>query len=384
MTGALFVASTVLDPRVCYGRAPWAVGGYGLYLVVLMLAFMIEGPYYPGGLFVREVLETVLRLSLWVLLFWACSNLLRNERVFRSVLLALILGCMVRAALPLFGLVRSTSMKGVERVAALGQNPNQSALVLVMGLLALIGLAYVLPQGDRRLRRLAPWGIALLGIGLVQTGSRGGLLTLTVGVLLFLSSGQNLRMRARNFAVGLVLLAGMSVLVLRSESMLARIEKTAATGHMSGRDVIWPTLLTMVREKPLLGWGPVTYKRELGARLNDPEHGQRDAHNLMLDVVTSSGLAGVIPFLFATWLCLRGAWRARAGPRGIVPLALVSAILVSNMTQNRLTWPVLWLILAVGIASEWAGATAPETGPGRPDLMPGPAPRRARSAPAPV
>jgi O-antigen ligase len=188
-------------------------------------------------------------------------------------------------------------------------------------------------------------------------------------------------MRIRNLAVGVVMLGGMGFLVLRSEAMLARIEKTAETGDMSGRDVIWPTLLTMVRDKPLLGWGPVTYKRELGARLNDPEHGQRDAHNLVLEVLTSSGVAGVIPFLFATWLCLRGAWSARTGPRGVVPLALVLAILVSNMTQNRITWPVLWLILAFGIASESVTTMTPAAGAGTTGVTPPRPPRPARSAP---
>jgi O-antigen ligase len=194
-----------------------------------------------------------------------------------------------------------------------------------------------------------------------------------------------LRKRVRNLALGLVILGGLGFLVLRSDAMLARIEKTAETGHMSGREVIWPTLLTMIGDKPLLGWGPVTYKRELGARLNDPVHGQRDAHNLVLEVLSSSGLAGVIPFLFATWLCLRGAWRARSGPRGVVPLALVLAVLVSNMTQNRITWPVLWLALAFGIASESAATMTPRPVLGTLGPAPAPPPQRTRSsARAPV
>jgi O-antigen ligase len=158
-------------------------------------------------------------------------------------------------------------------------------------------------------------------------------------------------MRVRNLAVGIILLGGLGYLAARSETMRARVEKTVQTGHMSQREVIWPTALGMFRDKPVLGWGPVVNTRELAARLSDTVHDRRDTQNLLLEVLTSSGLLGGLPFILGLWLCLRAAWCARAGPRGAVPFALVAALLAGNMAQNRLTWPVLWLILALGPAS---------------------------------
>jgi O-antigen ligase len=354
MTGAAFVVATVLCLSESYGHVPWALGWYALFLLLLTSAFVSQGAIYPGGLYVKETEIQLLRLVFWVLLFWACSNLLRREELYRSALYSLVLGCIVRAALPLLDLSRSTSAKGVERVAALGQNPNQSAQVLALGLLALIGLMHVQPTGGRRGRALSWAGAALIAVGIVQTGSRGGLATAALGALVFIGRGRTLRMRIGNLLVGLIVLGGLGYLAVRSETMRARVEKTVETGHMSQREVIWPAALGMFQEKPVLGWGPVVNTRELAARLSDTVHDRRDTQNLLLEVLTSSGLLGGFPFIFGLWLCLRAAWCARAGPRGIVPFALIAAMLAGNMSQNRLSWPVLWLVLALGPASTGA------------------------------
>jgi O-antigen ligase len=379
MTGTLFVLTTLLDPRPSYARMPWPVAWYTLFLFVTLIAFVLEGETYPGGLYLEEELIQASRLFTWILLFWASTNLLREPRLYRAAFWALILGCLVRAALPLLGLARSTSIKGVERVAALGQNPNQSAQVLAMGLLALIGLTYFQLRDRRRLRVLSWAGVALIAIGIVQTGSRGGLVTAVIGAFIFLGTGRTLRARLKHLFVGAILLGSLGFLALRTEAMRSRLENVVESRRLSGREIIWPTALGMVRDRPLLGWGPVTNKRELAARLSDMQHESRDTHNLLLEILTASGILGLLPFLLGTWLCLRGAWHARAGPRGVLPLALVLAMLAGNMSQNRLTWPVFWFILSLGLASEDA-VEGPPIPPARtnvarsPSLSPAPSP----------
>lgn len=360
MTGSLFVLVTLLEPQASYGRVPWPVMCFAMFLYVLLVAFATNGGTYPAGVFSTEAMIQMVRLTTWLLLFWACANLLRDPRVYRATLWALIVGCVIRAALPVLGLSHSVSPKGVERVTALNQNPNQSAQVLAMGLLALIGLAYAQHRRGRAVRPLAWAAAGLIAVGIIQTGSRGGLVTTALGMFVFLASGPTVRVRLRNLLVGAVLLGGLGYLALHSEVMRARMEKTVESGHMSGRDQIWPIAVDMILERPVLGWGPTANKRELASRLNDALHDSRDTHNMVLDVLTTTGLLGAIPFLLGTWLCLLGAWRARAGPRGMLPLALVLAMLASNMTQNRLAGPLFWLVMALGFASKSAGSDLPD------------------------
>jgi O-antigen ligase len=353
--GAVFLCTTMLQPRLAYGRLPWALLFFSSYLYVLLLAFAFHGTSYPPGLYGKEVTTLVLLMLLWLLVFWACSNLFRTERTVRAALWAFVIGCLVRAALPLLGLARTAHPEGTggERVTAFGQNANQSAHVLALGLLTLIGLAYMRPRGARRRRTLIWAAAGLLVIGLVQTGSRGGLVVLVVGLTIFLMAGDTFRERLRNATAGLLTLGILFVVASRSQLMLSRLSKAQA-GSLSQRERIFPLQVQMIREKPLTGWGPITNKYELGLRVGDSIHVRRDAHNIVLEMMTAAGLLGTIPFLVGIYLCFRSAWRARAGPWGILPLATVLAVLAGNMSEDRISGPLLWLVLAYALASGMA------------------------------
>jgi O-antigen ligase len=343
----------LLQPRACYGRFPWAVACYAVYLYVVLLALALQAPTYPGGLYLPEVWILFFKLLLWVLFFWAVSNLMRNDRVRRAAFTALILGCVIRAALPLTGLARTAHVQGSggARVTALGQTANQSAQVLAVGLLALIGLAFVQHRGGFRPRILAWAAVALIAIGMVETGSRGGMVILSLGLLVYSATGRSLGARVRNAAVVLLALAVLIFAVARSDVMRGRLEM-AREGSFSQREKIFPLELAMIREKPILGWGPITNKYELALRIRDSIHTRRDAHNILLEILTATGIAGLIPFLLGTWLCLLSAWRARAGPYGVVPLAILLAVLAGNMSENRIAGPVLWFVLAQALAAD--------------------------------
>jgi O-antigen ligase/polysaccharide polymerase Wzy-like membrane protein len=353
IAGSCFLATTFLQVHACYRLLPWAMVAFGFYLVAEVAAFVIEGAGYPGGLYLNEVAKSCLLFLLWFLFGWVCSNLLRQEGIYRTTLLSFALGCLLRAALPLAGIGRTAHLQGTggERVTAFGQNANQSAHVLALGLLALIGLAYVQPAGAPRPRWLGWGAVGLIAIGLVQTGSRGGLVVFSVGMLVYLATGRTLRARVRNATVALAGLGAMMFLVTHSEVMRGRLAR-AEEGSFSQREHIFPTLAGMFRDRPILGWGPITNKYELAGRLGDAIHTRRDAHNILLEVLTASGLLGAIPFCIGLGLCVRSAWSARAGPRGVVPLALVLAVIAGNMSENRIAGPLLWLILGCALASE--------------------------------
>lgn len=353
MAGAAFLLTTLLEPRVCYGRLPWALVWYAALVAVLVLSLTVQGSAYPAGMYLQEVFTGIVLLVLWILVFWAATNLFRQERIATAALWCLAVGCVLRAGLPLIGVGRTAYVEGLggERVTAFGQGPNQSAQVLALGLIALIGLVFVQSRAGPRFRQLMWVAVGVVTIGLVETGSRGGLLMLTVGLAVLLNSRGSTRTRLRNTLVVVTALGLVAYTSFRSDLLRRRFEVAAEQGNLAGRERIFPLLVDMFVEKPWLGWGPITNKYEVAARLGDPEHDKRDAHNLLLELVTSSGILGTLPFLVGVWCCLRAAWTARAGPRGVVPLAMLLAVLAGNMSGNRLTGPLLWLVLAYAASS---------------------------------
>jgi O-antigen ligase len=347
ITGAVFLLLTLLHPRKCYGRLPGAVLWFALYLLVFLLS-MIAGGSHTGD----AISEFVVILQ-GILVLLAAGNLMQEERVATRAMVTLVAACAARAALPLLGLARTTSTvwTGGERVSALGQNANSAAMILAAGMVALIGLAYgYRARGWLRLFLAGALG-ALLGFAILETGSRGGLAALLGGVLIFAFAADTLRTRLRNATIATIAVALLIYGTLHLPVMKNRLEDSMRTGNMAGRELLYPTLWGMFLEKPALGWGPATNTYELALRIGEREREHRAAHNIVLELLTASGLFGAIPFLAGMWLCARSAWRARRGSHGVLPLALVCSVFISNMSGDWIASKLIWVVLAYGLAS---------------------------------
>ena len=358
MTAALFIATTPLALRACYGRVPAAVLWFGAFLWVYGVSSIVHGWVNFGD--VRHYLIVLVEA---LLVGWASINLFSRERVGTTALWCFVYSALARSVLPMIGIGRTSYVvwTGGERMTAFGQNANFSAILLSGGLVTLLGLTYG-RRGTSRVMRLAAWPIgAFIGAAIIETGSRGGLLALGAGLLgLIFTAGGNLKVRVRNglvtvLAIGLLTYAAFTATVMRN-----RLEATAETGTLAGREQLWPSLVDMFLEKPLLGWGPINNQYEVAARTTDMAREHRDAHNLLLELLTAEGLAGAVPFLIGVGLCVVGAWRGRTSPYGIVPLALVALFLVANISTNLAAYKPFWWVLALALAS---GQLAARPGP---------------------
>jgi len=355
LVGSVFLLATLLDRRAAYGRFPAPLTAFTSYLWVFVASALVNLASHEllVGKFFLEMLQALL-------LFWTAANLMTDEPVRIGALRALALACGLRATLQVVGLASTERAlwTGGYRVTALGQNANLSALILTAGLLAALALP---SQRDSRSRWPVAlrWPlVALIGVAVVQTGSRGGLLALAAGVMTFLLSGPTLWARLRNAAAALVVLGLLGFAAYRSEAMRNRFFDVVQTGQLAGRERIYPALAVMVRERPVLGWGPVENQYELQRRLQDPGYVKRDAHNLVLELLTTTGVAGTIPFLIGLGLCVHGAWRARRTTRGVLPFAMLLAILTGTMSGTWIASKILWLVLAHGEAASRRPALA--------------------------
>jgi O-antigen ligase len=195
---------------------------------------------------------------------------------------------------------------------------------------------------------------ALLGFAVLETGSRGGLLALLGGVLVFALAADTLRTRIRNAVIAAVAISFLILGSLHLPVMKNRWEDSMKTGNMAGREQLYPALWTMFLEKPVLGWGPVTNTYELASRIGERERPLRAAHNIVLELLTATGVVGTLPFMVGAWLCARHAWRARRSALGVLPLALFCSVLLSNMSGDWIASKLIWVVLAFAFASgQW-------------------------------
>lgn len=355
LTGFLLLGATLLNPSVCFRRLPAPFLWFVAYLWIFGLATYVNGVQDRA-----EVFRLFIAMAQLVLLFWVIVNLLADPRALRGVLLALTVACVARAGIQELGLGATTRAvwTGGARVTALGQNANLSAIILAAGLVTVLGLRGRREGALPRLGLLA-WPLAvLLGWAIIQTGSRGGLLCAGLGVAVFLLRGRTVGQRVGNTLLAVVAIGALAWGAYRSDLMRNRFEAAAREGNLAGREKIYPAAIDMVRERPLLGWGPVGNQAEIARRVDELEEGRRDAHNLVLELLTTTGLVGAVPFLIGLGLCVANGVRARHGPAGVLPVAVLVAVLVGTVMGTWIASKILWLALALAAgAPRWREPT---------------------------
>jgi O-antigen ligase len=354
LTGAVFLLGTLLHPRRCYGRLPAPALWFGGYLAALLLS-IVAGQRELAS----KALSDFVVILQGVLVFLAAGNLMRDERVARRTLVTLVAACSIRAALPFLGLGRTTSTvwTGGERISALGQNANSAAMILAAGLVALIGLTLMRRRKSTPGLVVAGLLAVLLGLAIVETGSRGGFVALLGGVMVFALAADTWQHRLRNGAIAVLAVSLLAFAAFRLPVMKNRLRDTVATGNLAGREQLYPALWNMFLEKPVMGWGPLANTYELALRIGERERPKRAAHNLVLELLTAGGLVTALPFLIGAWLSVRGAWRARGGQHGVLPLALFCSLFLANMSGDWAASKLLWLVLAYAfVSSKWRTA----------------------------
>jgi O-antigen ligase len=357
LIGAVYLAFTLLQPKVCYRRPPRELWFYALYLCYFAL---LCG-------FVRSQGDAIKQLTLMVQIFflmWSGYNLIRYERIMKTALVTLVISCSVISAMQLLGVATTDwhEYGAAARRAVLGQNPNNMANNISLGLVALVGLAF-------GRNKTLPWAkyvsapLALIMAGAIfDTQSRGALLALGIGFAAFAIRGKTLWGKAKSLIIVLAILGGLVWAVLQTPSVALRYKRTLDGNHMSGREMIFPAAWDMFKEKPLIGWGPIDNKYELGRRVqifknptiftrSDSNKGVTDTHNMFLDALTSIGLFGTVPLYIYIILCMLAAWRARRGSQGALPLAIVVTVIMINMSGNWVASKLDWLMMAYALAS---------------------------------
>jgi len=117
----------------------------------------------------------------------------------------------------------------------------------------------------------------------------------------------------------------------------------------SSREKIVIHSIDMVREKPLLGWGPMA-KTELAWRTFPFRGLVLATHNMPLAMLTYNGILGAIPYFYAYFLVSLAAYRAHLGREKILPLAIFTALFTSDMVNGGLPDKLHWVLFAYILA----------------------------------
>jgi O-antigen ligase len=272
----------------------------------------------------------------YVGLFCGAAWLGDRERIVPGFLL----GCGVAAVETLYQLATGALARPDGN---LGQ-PNLLGALLAMALVLAVDRARLSASPARR-----AWValVALYGAALVVSTSRSGWLGALIGICVLVVFAVPARwLRPALAAGGLVVLVAAAVLVL---SPLRGLNQDTGSARLG----VWRDALSVVAERPVLGWGEETLGLVFGRYQThdwEPGHNFDRAHSMPLDLAATQGLMGVLAcaWLFASWWV--GVWQRRAISPGAAGFAGAAAA--------YLAWSLLNFDWAPATAAFWLLAGA--------------------------
>lgn len=392
---ALWAARVVLNKRLKV-----VVPGPALPLAALVLLGIIQSVTIPdktgrwmslsmdAGSTRSTVAALVFMLAALVLI---SSTFTTHKRL--SVLSAFLV--VYGLALAMFALVQHFTWDGrfywlrpTLATSPFGPFANHNHFAGYMELLIPLPIGLVIArQGRGEIRLLYIFAAAMMGVAAIASLSRGGMISLTAGMMFVGVLGMRLKREKRSgrvamfFSQAVVMIAIMSVIAvgifwIGADPVIKRVTQGQAADNapaketfLSSRGWIWRDTFSMIRANPVLGVGLGAYETaypiysESDGSLRVPQ-----AHNDYLQVTADAGIVGA---LIAVWFIVA---IYRTVSRGIgsrdpllAGLALGSgggifAMLVHSMFDFNLQVPsnALLFLLLVAVASSVAAAVPVE------------------------
>lgn len=386
---AALAAAGWLLSRLASRPAPWRetpaeLAAWG-YLLAVMAATVVSGyprlsifgaPGRHEGLFV---------LAAYVTLYMVGVHLLGSRRGVEAVLTAAVgaavavtgYGLLQPFVPPLFAgeeFLREWYSRGsLPRISSTVGGP-----VIFGGYLAFMLPVFVSMCARSGVIRRGLWLAAAAGtvVALALTLTRAAWVGAAAGLFVFGLAGWRSIPGRRVIAAVLLLTAvgagGLLLSIGRPGEVVSRVAATATaqSGSVAQRVYTWQGTLSLIRSRPLLGWGPETlgevfpYDRPSLVRY----FGFRPviinrAHNDVLHVAVSVGIPGAAAYVLFWILVMAGAWRRRTVLEGSdrILAAGWAGALVAYLVQVQFSFstpavtPTVWLL--AGAVSGWLGET---------------------------
>ena len=281
-----------------------------------------------------------------MMIVWLVWEFVESPDDIRSLMRAYVAGAWVLALLTLWSLASGAAEVDQIRFVAEGQDANDMARYLDMGL-PMAALLLTCERGKGA--KLFAGGYLPLGVlAVVVTASREGFVAALIalagcGVLLFWRFK-----RAVVSAIALLpaLVVGLSLVVPHGTfERLATIPEELNRGDLNQRWNIWDAGWQAFVHAPFVGTGAGSFVSAAGLNPVDT------AHNTALSILADGGLLAL--FVAAAILALTA--RAVAQMRGPLRLALATALagwfttsLVATVEENRSTWLLIGVIAVAG------------------------------------
>lgn len=325
-----------------------------LFMIWSAMSFMWS--FNPETTWVRATTYAQIAIMIWLIAQFA-----QTAEEQKNLILAFVIGAFIPIVGVLYNYSTGTALGGVSafamqyaRYGAFSEDPNELAL----GLAIAIPMAWYTFVVRKGLPKLIGWlyvPAAIMAIGL--TGSRGGVLAASAGLLIVLFSFRYLDRLSRMIAIGSVVIGLTGAMIVLPESTVERLEllidylqsrQQFAKTSLADADVRWEIWVEGVKtftEHPVFGVGSGAFVDAV-----PPIGGKRNSgHSAWVQPLTETGIIGWSFWALTVILCVVTAFRLKGLERILWICTLMAWGIGSTFLGNEYnkdTWMVLGLLAA--------------------------------------
>lgn len=305
-------------------------------------------------------IDQAMRLLAYGAVFWLTLNFCRSRRRTKQLLWAIVISGSAYAAYGIMvqfsgsntilwfdkwayeNVVTSTFVNrnnfatyaALVIIAAFGLLTRKADEAVEMGILNRAGFVHLLDNMGPQVFGLI-FALLVTGTALILSASRGGILSVGVGILVFLVGLVLYKRRNLKHTIGfagLVIIGGIVLLSFSGREVIVRLNQS--NDDLSGRGQVWAMTREAISERPWLGTGLGSFGEvAIRKRSNDmPPQASPflRAHNGYLEMLLEGGIIGFSLIMAAlVWI---GGWCAmgivRRHEDGVYPIVGLSALAV--------------------------------------------------------
>lgn len=375
---AFFAQRLSLSGRVVWNRTPLDVPVLLFFLVIVASSvFSLNSlESWVGSSFSIRKEPVPLWIS-YVVIFWAATNFANDYRKKIRLVTALVLTSVPVSVFAVaqsfgFGLFYPDKPAQLQVSSTLG-NPIYLGAYLTVIIPVCLGLI----MGTSGQKAKVLWTLAgiLSAAALILTFNRGSWLGAAAGVIVFLglallTGASKERRRLLVILIVIVLLIPPVLVVIqrvapRTLSIFApTISRFELSGTALKRALILRSTFSLIKDRPLLGWGPETYRdvfalnqdpRLVRLAVDEPLTADRP-HNQIFYIAYSFGLLGLLAYSWIIAAFLGIVWRADWSSRkdrflvmGIVAAAVGYLVQEQFSFSSAAVTPLFWLFLGMAM-----------------------------------
>lgn len=239
-----------------------------------------------------------------------------------------------------------------QRIQGIMGNANLLAFTAVLGIMVFL-VEYIVTHRKRNI----PLASLVLAVLLAALAKSAGM-TLAIALIAFaaliaiFSEGRDRATRHRIYGYGIWALVSVAVM-----GLIYRVELFDLLGRSpdaSGRFYIWGEVLNLIWEKPIEGWGWISYwvpgVEPFEGLIVINKVPMYQAHNAFLDIWLQLGIVGLVLLI---WLMVAGFNRLWAvavrhtNPLYLFPLFGFLVIAAQSLTESRLLIEISWALLVL-------------------------------------